>query len=554
MSRGSEKKIDVIGYHERTKHHPHRYARSPGYLDWTNEPDPFRRYEGAPLLELPFLERDPDTGYSGLYERGMNTFHTFTLRNIAAFLELSLGLSAWKSYGGTSWALRMNPSSGNLHPTEAHLILPPLTGDRDRGGIYHYNPFYHALEQRSTFDEEFWRVIKGHFGSDGFFVGLSSIYWREAWKYGERAFRYCNHDVGHAVACLGFSGNLLGWKSNYLNALSDEDLEIMLGFKGTKWKKFERENPELLMFLCKNSGQDVPRNIPDRIIRSFESLSFFGEPNLLSRNHVDWSVIDEVSAVTVKPKTPEKRYHYTDREYFEKEIRIKAADVIRRRRSALAYDGASSVPKEYFLGMLDRTIPRNKRAPFDLGAGEISVHLLIFVHRVSGLNPGLYFLIRNEKDFLEIREKCRSHFLWERVEDGPENLPLYLLEKGDYCSEAAAVSCGQDIAGDGVFSLAMIAKFSENVGRERFLYRYLHWETGMIGQVLYLEAEAYEMSGTGMGCFFDDPVHNILGFSDNSFQDLYHFAVGRAVEDKKLSTLPPYHHLTSSFRSKMPSR
>ena len=554
MSRGSDDKIDVIGYHERTKHHPHRYARSPGYLDWANEPDPFRRYEGAPLLELPLLERDPDTGYPGLYEREGNTIRPVTLRNIGAFLELSLGLSAWKSYGGTSWALRMNPSSGNLHPTEAHLILPPLPENHERGGIYHYNSFYHAVEQRAVFDKEFWRVIKSHFGCEGFFVGLSSIYWREAWKYGERAFRYCNHDVGHAVACLSFSGNLLGWKSTYLNALSDEDLEIMLGFREIRWKEFETENPELLMFVCVNAGQDVPRNIPAKIIHSFESLSFVGEPNLLSGDHVNWRVINEVSALTVKPKTLEKRYRYREQEYVEKEVQIKAADVIRRRRSALSYDRSSFIPKGYFLGMIDRTIPRNNRAPFDLEAGEISVHLLIFVHRVSGLNPGLYFLIRNEIDFSAIREKCRSHFLWEKVEDGPGNLPLYLLEKGDYRSEAAAVSCGQDIAGDGVFSLAMIAKFGENVEREPFLYRYLHWETGMIGQVLYLEAEAHSMSGTGMGCFFDDPVHNILGFSDDSFQDLYHFAVGRPVEDKRLSTLPPYHHLTSPFRSKMPSR
>ena len=43
-------------------------------------------------------------------------------------LELSLGLSAWKVYGTSRWSLRINPSSGNLHPTEAHLILPAMKG------------------------------------------------------------------------------------------------------------------------------------------------------------------------------------------------------------------------------------------------------------------------------------------------------------------------------------------------------------------------------------------------------------------------------------------
>ena len=60
-------------------------------------------------------------------------------------------------------------------------------------------------------------------------IGLSSIFWRESWKYGERAFRYCNHDVGHALACLRFAANLVGWKMVYLNALSHEEVETLLG-------------------------------------------------------------------------------------------------------------------------------------------------------------------------------------------------------------------------------------------------------------------------------------------------------------------------------------
>jgi nitroreductase len=45
-----------------------------------------------------------------------------------------------------------------------------------------------------------------------FLVGLSSIFWREAWKYGERAFRYCQHDVGHALGTLRSAAAALGWK------------------------------------------------------------------------------------------------------------------------------------------------------------------------------------------------------------------------------------------------------------------------------------------------------------------------------------------------------
>lgn len=68
----------------------------------------------------------------------------------------------------------------------------------------------------------------------------------------------------------------------------------------------------------------------------------------------------------------------------------------------------------------------------------------------------------------------------------------------------------------------------------------------MIGQVLYLDAEAKGMRGTGMGCFFDDITHEILGLTDNTFQDIYHFSVGKAVEDTRITTLPPYSHLKRS--------
>ena len=102
---------EVIEYHERTKHFPTRPANSSGYLDWANQPEPFRSYEGVNTVQLPFANTDKSVNYFDLFERKNNNFQPFSLSNIALLLELSMGLSAWKSYSGTSWALRMNPSS-----------------------------------------------------------------------------------------------------------------------------------------------------------------------------------------------------------------------------------------------------------------------------------------------------------------------------------------------------------------------------------------------------------------------------------------------------------
>ena len=40
-------------YHESTKHSPEALRRTPHILDWANMPDPFRHYEGVPVLDLP---------------------------------------------------------------------------------------------------------------------------------------------------------------------------------------------------------------------------------------------------------------------------------------------------------------------------------------------------------------------------------------------------------------------------------------------------------------------------------------------------------------------
>ncbi len=164
----------VLRYHERTKHHFRRFAKSLGYLDWQNQPHPFRFYEGIPVVSLPLLERDLSAGHLNLYRRSDHDAKPFSIENIGAFLELSLALSAWKAAAGNQWALRINPSSGNLHPTECHLVL--LENSSSRAGVYHYNPFHHALELRAPVPATLARQVWRHFAVDGVLLGLSSIF------------------------------------------------------------------------------------------------------------------------------------------------------------------------------------------------------------------------------------------------------------------------------------------------------------------------------------------------------------------------------------------
>jgi len=113
------------------------------------------------------------------------------------------------------------------------------------------------------------------------------------------------------------------------------------------------------------------------------------------------------------------------------------------------------------------------------------------------------------------------------------------------------VSCWQEIGGDSTFAIGMIAEFEASLGTHGpWFYRRLFWEAGLIGQVLYLEAEAAGVRATGIGCFFDDPVHRVLGFFPSiQYQSLYHFTTGGPVEDRRLTTLPPYGNHETEGRS-----
>src|SRR5258708_121362 len=205
----------VMRYHQETKHHFSRFARSLGYLDWANQPDPLRRYEGSPLFALPLLKPGDAPAsplYEDLYRPGAIASVSLTVRSLSRLFEYSLAISAWKQAGEVRWALRSNPSSGNLHPTEAYLLIDDIDGLSPSPGLYHYAAKEHALELRAQWPtERFMRLLQG-FPPKAFLVGFASIIWRETWKYGERAFRYCQHDVGHAIGSMRVAAQTLGWR------------------------------------------------------------------------------------------------------------------------------------------------------------------------------------------------------------------------------------------------------------------------------------------------------------------------------------------------------
>lgn len=507
----------AVRYHDSTKHHFNRFAPSVGYLDWATQPNPFRRYDGAPLRELSHVPLASNVPYAALFTNEVPP-QPITDHSVGELLRCSMGLSAWKQYGQSRWALRVNPSSGNLHPTEAWVV--------HHGCVWHYAPREHALEQRCVFDSR---------PQDYFLVALTSIVWREAWKYGERAFRYCQHDVGHAIAALRFAAAMLGWHMALLPEWTDTQMATLLGLdRDGDFADAEREEPECIAIV----GRDLRAGIldPKALIQAAREGEWSGRANRLSSGHIIWPLIDEAVAATRYPGAPqEPRTTGSPIPHPGCVPDIpKARSIILQRRSALAFDGRGVMTREALLSMLGRLRPGTP--PWDVIGWPPHVHLVLFVHRVQDVTPGVYAFLRDPVIRGQWQAVMRQEFLWEEVHDG-----LFLLVPIDAGRIANRVSCDQDIAEEGFLSLAMIARFEEPLRqRGEWFYRRLFWECGVIGQTLYLEAEAAGGRATGIGCYYDDPVHDLLGLSGHAWQSLYHFSIGQPVEDTRLTSEPGY--------------
>jgi len=563
----TEKIETVLRYHERTKHHFDRYAPGPGELDWANQPDPFRRYEGAPLVRLPLLGPDDaptSPHYNDLYRPRSAPGVPVTIRSLSRLLQYALAISAWKQVGATRWALRCNPSSGNLHPTEGYVLIGALPGLGEAAGLYHYAPREHALARRADCSALVYEALMREFPAQAFLVGLSSIHWREAWKYGERAFRYCQHDAGHAIGALRIAAATLGWTAMLLHGLADQAIEDLLGLnRAEDFVGAEREHPVAVLAVWPadiagdgrvRTHHGGPLRLDSALAHQLTRACWQGAANRLSRDDpMRWPVIDEVAAATRKPADDARRSGTLTTQGGERsdvtpEDGPLAGQIILQRRSLQACDGHTSITAASFYRMLARLMPRaelpasQRPMPWDAMAWDPNIHLGLFVHRVDDIVPGLYLLVRDPTKMGSLKRAMHPRFDWSTPPGCPPDLPLRLLEAGDARQIATQLSCRQDIAGDGTFSLGMIAEYQVALFTHgAWVYRRLFWEAGMVGQVLYLEAEAAGMRATGIGCFFDDPVHRLFGIEDLAFQSLYHFTVGGAVDDPRLTTLAPYH-------------
>lgn len=544
----------ALAYHQRTKHHVQRFAAGPETLDWDAQPSPFRAWHGAPLVYLPLVADRLETTWGQLHAPLASMRQPLSLDALACLLELSFALTAWKQFGPDRWALRANPSSGNLHPTEVYVMAVGVAGLDD--GLHHYEPLHHVLACRARYAPQTQARPEG----GRLWVGLSSIQWREAWKYGERAFRYCQLDVGHAMGALRYAAAALGWQATSLEGWPHEALAACMGLsREADFGVAEREEPEMLI------GVGWPRP-GETALPDVTGASWFGRASLLDpRPMYRWPVIDEVTQATrltssvprgqtqtqkqTQPAGDGARPHGQAEAWLAARHGEAAATIIRNRRSAQHFDKQAHMSRDSFDGIVRALLP-TATLPWDAWPNEARVHPVIYVYRVNGMVPGVYALPRSPQGTSLLMQELRAATMWEKLwdaePDGGGEWRATLWRLGEHEKLAGALrqlSCHQAIASDACFSLSLVAQFEASLDERADAYRLLLQEAGLIGQALYLNAEAQGYRGTGMGCYFDDAVHHFLGIDGERVQVLYHFTIGVPLMDSRITTEPPYSHL-----------
>lgn len=497
----------LFAYHHVTKHSYNSVRTNARILDWHNQPNPFRTYEGTPLITLPVEPGFPKAGtfatMAALAEGARTTKGSKSEYREEVHLDVtwlsrllwhSMAISAWKKVSRTDYrySLRVNPSSGNLHPTETYLALLGFTGVDD--GLYHYRADRHALELRSRGDwtEQIARALVLPWAAESpLIIGLTSIFWREAWKYCDRAYRYCCHDLGHAMMSLLLAARALRLPGGVVAHFGDLRVAQALGLT---------ESDDVPMAFLVFPPQSPSGRLPDPL-----QQEPVGIPNQLSAEEVPYELLLGMHRSTILPDplgplpriSPANAGTAQEPSLSGPRRDIPLGPTVRRRRSALDFDARTPPMErdevEQLLDFATRDWLADWRGNFGdemtpVAKGADFVTLYLYSHRVRDCEPGVY--------------------RWNR-----SSRRLEQLHRGNVERVAAYLSLEQALAGNACFAVSMIADLAEaaRVFGNRG-YRYVHFEAGAIGQRLYVGAEALGWNATGIGAFYDDDVHRYLGF------------------------------------------
>jgi len=489
-------KFSSLSYHVSTSYR--RGAISPHFLDWENQPTVFKK---SPKIEPVFLKRTLKNGKSFIQElveiqHSQRPISEIDLDTLSSILLLTCTITAKAVHSGSPFYFRSAASAGALYPSEIYVRVNGLQGLDD--GLYHYGLDTHGLH-----------LLAKHLQSSiptmiTFF--LSSIFFRSAWKYRDRAYRYCLLDTGHVLENLLLSLRAHKLAPNFSYDFDDNLINDSLALDPKK---------EACLAYCP-LGEQLPQSHMPRITdMDKENLR---RASRVSQKEIIYEAIDGIHRAGGEVKG--KRSGEVRMDQFlglESRLEIpiptlsswqeqhpyKEALFSRRSRRNFIPEPLS---QSSFHVLLRAMISETK-----LGYLDYPLSIGLVLENVEGYRPGLYLL--NRKDAI-----------------------LHLVKEGSFVQNMAHICLDQAWLARAAMQVVFLTnlKTVDDVWGPRG-YRYVMMESGRLGQLIYLLTTSLGVGCCGIGAFYDDEAARLLGLNNTS-RLLYLVALGpiKGAKGKKL--------------------
>ncbi|MFP9192631.1 SagB/ThcOx family dehydrogenase [Natrialbaceae archaeon A-CW1-1] len=486
--------ISALEYHERTKHSPQGVRESGYQLDFDNKPRPFKSYEDLPrralsdrvrLTGIPALSTITPTHADFSHERPV------PVDDLTALSYFSTGITKQLTRQDRELLFRAAACTGALY----HIDLYAVCGDLEglEAGVYHVDP--RSLSLDVLREGDYRGILDAASDHDGVSTApvtfvVTSTWWRNAWKYRDRAYRHAFWDSGTVLANLLATAESLSLPAEVVLGFADEPVAELLGVDP------EREAP--LELVPVGTGDHVPDATridpidpatsplsPDE--REFPLIHDAWRASTLESGGEarDWRSRARERSIGRREGGDGDRIELDPVDY-ETESKRPLHETIRRRGSCRAYE-REPVSFRKFSTVLDRA---TRGVPLD-GRGSDSpslqfVDAYVIANGVDGVSPGSY------------------HY-------HPEAGELERLTDGECRSEAAHLALDQRLGGEAAACLYFLTDLDAVVDRlGNRGYQLAQLEAAATAGRCYLATYAHRnLGGTGL-TFYDDFVTTFL--------------------------------------------
>ena len=502
-------------YHNGTKHSYSSVRSNPHFLDWANQPLPFKIYPKIEPLPLP---RDvPQTGVAALSAvsepvRYSPTERVPDLRDLARILFFSAGITKQRAHPGGHLYFRAAACTGALYEIELYLVAGDLPGLE--AGVYHFNPGDASLRllRKGDFRGNLAQAtsMEPAVAHAPVTIICTGTYWRNAWKYQARTYRHFGWDNGTLLA------NMLA-----VSRASGQPAEIVLGFVDAAVNDLLDLDTRREVSLCLVPiGHTSESSLP----AAKEAPALGLETIPLSQHEVEYPAMPEMHDASSLGSEQEVREWRRNQPVLlssalageavrlqplpeEEQPKDTIEQVILRRGSTRRFDKTASITLAQLSTVLDcatRGLPADFLAP----PGAQLNDLYLIVHSVEGLKPGAYFFQRDLR-------------------------ALELLDEGEFRAAAYQLGLEQELPAEAsvdLFFLADLTRILERYGNRG--YRAVQLEAGAIGGKIYLAAYAQRLGGTGL-TFFDDDVIKFFSPHATGKSAIFLVAIGKPLKRKR---------------------